>query len=166
MSETPQTEASPSESPVSHEIGTMPLGFTLIIIFTFSWIVLGLSLIFGYRIYWDAPIDPSFVPFMCVGFGVIVAFAIVISLSYAAGELEFEAPGFRFKGASGPIVLWVVCFLAILFGFYLVGISEILKSGSHRQLPLPYVKSPSEWTPNPPAVPTPAAASASDTRVP
>ena len=94
-------EGSQSESPSSHEIGTMPLGFTLIIIFTFSWIVLGLSLIFGYRIYWDAPIDPSFVPFMCVGFGVIVAFAIVISLSYTAGELEFEVPGFKAKGPRG-----------------------------------------------------------------
>lgn len=101
MSATRPPEGSRSESPSSHEIGAMPLGFTLIIIFTFSWIVLGLSLIFGYRIYWDAPIDPSFVPFMCVGFGVIVAFAIVISLSYVAGELEFEMPGFKAKVLRG-----------------------------------------------------------------
>jgi hypothetical protein len=166
VSATPPPEDSRSESPSSHDIGTMPIGFTLIIIFTFSWIVLGLSLIFGYRIYWDAPIDPSFVPFMCVGFGVIVAFAIVISLSYVAGELEFELPGFKAKGASGPIILWVICFLAILFGFYIMGVSEILKSGSHQQLPLPYVKDPSEWARKRPADPVPAAASAPAARVP
>ena len=73
---------------------------------------------------------------MCVGFGVIVAFSIVLTLSFATGDIEFEAPGFKFKGASGPIVLWVLCFVAILFGFYLVGISEILKSDSHERLPL------------------------------
>ena len=166
MSATLPPEESRSESPVSHETGTMPLGFTLIIVFTFSWIVLGLSLIFGYRIFWDAPIDPSFVPFMCVGFGVIVAFAIVISLSYAAGELEFEMPGFKAKGASGPIILWVICFLAILFGFYLMGVSEILKSGSHRQLPLLHVHEPGQWARKLPTGPIPGAASAPAARLP
>jgi hypothetical protein len=27
--------------------------------------------------------------------------------------IEFKALGFEFKGASGPIVLWVICFLVI-----------------------------------------------------
>jgi hypothetical protein len=55
-------------------------------------------------------------------------FAVLIGLPFAAfgalglvllleshynQELEFEAVGFQFQGASGPIILWVVCFLSI-----------------------------------------------------
>ena len=29
------------------------------------------------------------------------------------GTIKFEALGFKFEGASGPIVMWVICFLAI-----------------------------------------------------
>src|SRR5262249_39907850 len=76
----------------------VPVVFNLSVFATFFWIVFGLSIIYGYRMWWDAPIDPSFVPFMCVGFGVIVAFAIVLTLSYATGDIDFEAPGFKFKG--------------------------------------------------------------------
>ena len=43
----------------------------------------------------------------------IAALCIVVFLESASGPIEFEGLGFRFKGASGPIVLWVFCFLAI-----------------------------------------------------
>ena len=42
------------------------------------------------------------------------ALFIVLVLKAAAGPLEFEAFGFKFRGASGPAVLWVGCFLAIV----------------------------------------------------
>jgi len=29
------------------------------------------------------------------------------------GQIKFDALGFHFEGASGPIVMWVICFLAI-----------------------------------------------------
>ena len=132
----PDRRAGAAEAAVGHEI---PVIFNVSVFSVFFWIIFGLSIIYGYRLWWDAPIDPSFVPFMCVGFAVIVAFTIVLTLRYATGEIEFEAPGFKFKGASGPILLWVVCFLAIIFGFYLVGIAEIFKVGSHNRLPLPDV---------------------------
>jgi hypothetical protein len=28
--------------------------------------------------------------------------------------IEFEAAGFKFRGASGPVVLWIFCYLAIV----------------------------------------------------
>ena len=43
----------------------------------------------------------------------LVAFCIVLFLEHSSGTIEFEGLGFKFKGASGPIVLWVFCFLAI-----------------------------------------------------
>jgi len=49
------------------------------------------------------------------------ALAIVLLLEARSGEpVEFSVPGFSFKGASGPIVLWVVCFMAISVCFKLL----------------------------------------------
>ena len=44
------------------------------------------------------------------------ALFIVLVLKAAAGPIEFEAIGFKFRGASGPVVLWVLCFLSIVVG--------------------------------------------------
>ena len=46
-------------------------------------------------------------PFASVG-----SLFLVLLLRYSAGPIEFEGLGFKFKGASGPIVMWVLCFLA------------------------------------------------------
>lgn len=45
--------------------------------------------------------------------GALAALFIVVFLENSSGPIEFEGLGFKFKGASGPIVLWVFCFLAI-----------------------------------------------------
>lgn len=50
----------------------------------------------------------------------IVALCIVVMLESSSGPIEFEGMGFRFRGASGPIVLWVVCFLAITLAIKLL----------------------------------------------
>jgi hypothetical protein len=43
-----------------------------------------------------------------------LAFCIVCLLEVVAGEkIEFEAPGFKFRGAAGPVVLWIFVFLAL-----------------------------------------------------
>jgi len=48
------------------------------------------------------------------------AFCIVSLLKVTNGPIEFEAIGFKFRGASGPIVLWILCFLVIVIGFHLL----------------------------------------------
>ena len=45
---------------------------------------------------------------------------IVILLRATAGPIEFEALGFKFRGASGPVVLWLFCFLAMIFALRLL----------------------------------------------
>ncbi len=35
-------------------------------------------------------------------------------------RFRMEAFGFKFRGASGPVVLWIFCFLAVIFGVYLL----------------------------------------------
>lgn len=50
----------------------------------------------------------------------ISAFCLVVVLEISSGAIEFEVLGFRFRGASGPVVLWVLCFLALVFATWLL----------------------------------------------
>lgn len=43
----------------------------------------------------------------------IASLLLVVILEINAGRIEFKVYGVEFKGASGPTVLWVLCFLAI-----------------------------------------------------
>ena len=53
----------------------------------------------------------------------LASLCLVMFLEHTAGPVEFEALGFKFKGASGPIVLWVFCFLSIVGAIKLVWVS-------------------------------------------
>jgi hypothetical protein len=41
------------------------------------------------------------------------ALVVVFLLEYTAGPIEAEGFGFKFKGASGPLLFWILSFLAI-----------------------------------------------------
>jgi hypothetical protein len=47
---------------------------------------------------------------------IIAAFVLVNVLEQVSGPIEFEGLGFKFKGASGTVVLWVLVFLSIISG--------------------------------------------------
>lgn len=55
-----------------------------------------------------------FAALLCVPMAALMAMCVVILLRFTAGPIEFKVPGFEFKGASGQVVLWVMCFLAIV----------------------------------------------------
>lgn len=40
---------------------------------------------------------------------------IVLILEKTSGPVEFEMPGLKLKGAAGPVVFWLVCFLGMAF---------------------------------------------------
>lgn len=42
-----------------------------------------------------------------------LAFLLVVFLRQTEGQIEFKGLGFEFKGASGQIVMWLMCFLSI-----------------------------------------------------
>lgn len=46
--------------------------------------------------------------------GALAALCIVLFLEAKAGRIEFEGFGLKFRGASGEIILWVICFVAIV----------------------------------------------------
>lgn len=43
----------------------------------------------------------------------LAALFVVSIFEVTTGPIEFEGFGFKFRGASGPIIFWVICFLAI-----------------------------------------------------
>ncbi len=48
-----------------------------------------------------------------VPFCTMMALLIVLLLRTVEGPIEFSAFGISFKGASGPILMWVICFAAL-----------------------------------------------------
>ena len=44
----------------------------------------------------------------------VAALFIVMLLEQTQGTIEFEGLGFKFRGASGPVALWVFCYLAMV----------------------------------------------------
>ena len=44
----------------------------------------------------------------------LAALCLVLLLRSTSGPIEFEAVGLKFKGASGPIIMWVVTYLAMV----------------------------------------------------
>ena len=94
----------------------------------FFWCMGGISLIYGVRLYHDVPIHPSFIPIIGASFAAILSFTLVIAFRVYAGPMDFEADKIKVKGATGPIILWCICFLTISYGLYLLGIGDATKN--------------------------------------
>lgn len=54
----------------------------------------------------------NFAAIVGLPFAAMASFVVVTLLRQSEQPIEFEGLGFKFKGASGEIVLWVFCFLA------------------------------------------------------
>jgi len=63
---------------------------------------------------------PGAVAIAYVTFAASLALMLVLLLNFTLGPIEFNGLGFSFKGASGPVVLWVLCFLAIIAGLSVI----------------------------------------------
>ncbi len=50
----------------------------------------------------------------------IASLILVVFLHESQGKIEFEIIGMKFKGASGPIVMWAFCFLAMATAIKLI----------------------------------------------
>ena len=95
----------------------------------FFWCMGGVAVIYGVRFYHDIPIHPSFLPIIGAVFAAILSFTLVIVLRIYTGPIDFEAGSVKMKGATGPIILWCVCFLTVAYGLFLLGIGDAIKAG-------------------------------------
>jgi hypothetical protein len=50
----------------------------------------------------------------------IFAFLVVATFESTSGQIEFEAIGLKFKGAAGPLLMWVITFLSIVLAIHLL----------------------------------------------
>ena len=45
---------------------------------------------------------------------------IVVGLRHSEGPIKFETLGMKFEGASGQVILWIICFLSIALAIKLL----------------------------------------------
>jgi hypothetical protein len=50
----------------------------------------------------------------------IAAACVVLVLKSASGPIQFEVLGFKLRGAAGPVVLWVLCFLVMIAALHML----------------------------------------------
>jgi hypothetical protein len=67
-----------------------------------------------YRGLWTALVAKHAATLVGLPWSIVVALVIVLLLRTVAGEMQFRVLEFEFKGPSGPIIMWVICFLALI----------------------------------------------------
>ncbi len=65
-------------------------------------------------------VEKQFASIILVPVAAIGSICVILIFEVTAGSIVFEALGFKFAGASGPVVLWIFCFLAFLLGIKLL----------------------------------------------
>lgn len=81
-----------------------------------SWIVIDIR-----QAYWPRIIEEHFAAIIGLPMAGVAAFIVVVLLKQTSGnEIEFEGMGFKFKGPSGEVVLWIICFAVIALAIKLL----------------------------------------------
>ena len=62
----------------------------------------------------------NFAAIVGLPFAFLAAFVVVAMFRQGDAPVEFEAFDFKFKGAAGETILWVLCFSAIVGGIALL----------------------------------------------
>jgi len=64
----------------------------------------------------DSVIKDHFLALTGTPLAAISAIILVAVFKVTSGDIQFKALGFEFRGAAGPAILWVVCFLSCVLG--------------------------------------------------
>jgi hypothetical protein len=59
-------------------------------------------------------IQTHFAATIAVPLSGVSSLCVVLTLKATAGPIEFEAFGFKFHGASGPLIFWLITFLGFI----------------------------------------------------
>jgi hypothetical protein len=88
----------------------------------------GVCGIYGVRLWFNSVPNPVFAPIIGASFCATLAFTIVLFLETVSGPIQLKIrEGTEFTGASGPIIMWCLCFMVIALGLYMMGIVETIK---------------------------------------
>jgi hypothetical protein len=93
----------------------------------FSWVVLIATTVWGtfaavhigyYSLQPDSlylrMLEQHFAALVGVPMAALIAMCVVILLRFSGGPMRFKALGVEFQGATGQVVFWIFCFLAII----------------------------------------------------
>lgn len=69
---------------------------------------------FGTKGNFDRILEEHFLATVGLPLAGVTAASIVAIFEFQSGLVKFEGMGFKFSGASGQIILWIFCFLAIV----------------------------------------------------
>ena len=100
------------------------------ILISFQTVVSGAMFFLMMRIagLFGAALREHFADILGTTMSVMTAMVMVVIFRVAAGPIEFETPfGFKFKGASGPVVLWIFTDLACVSGMAAIEGREIVQ---------------------------------------
>lgn len=61
----------------------------------------------------------NYIVFFGMPYAAFFAYFLVTTVEASRGPIEVEIPGFKFKGAGGPLTFWILIFLSVLTGFKL-----------------------------------------------
>jgi len=71
--------------------------------------------------YWTKLVEEHFAAIIGLPMAALASFVIVVFLKQTSTEkIEFEGLGFKFKGPSGEVVLWLMCFIGIALAIKLL----------------------------------------------
>jgi len=71
------------------------------------------TLIGAYNGFWK-PTTMTHIPTIIgLPFAALASLLLVLVLRTVSGNIEVKLLGFEFKGAAGPLIMWILCFLAI-----------------------------------------------------
>ncbi len=97
---------------------------TLITVLTV--IIFGIMVVRGYNDKIWLPIAMQHFPSIVgLPMAAIASLLVVMLLKYTSGPIEFEILSLKFKGASGQIIFWILCFLSIVLAIRLLWPLEI-----------------------------------------
>ena len=71
--------------------------------------------------YWSKLVEEHFAAIIGLPMAALASFVIVVFLKQTNEQpIEFEGLGFKFKGPSGEVVLWLMCFIGITLAIKLL----------------------------------------------
>jgi hypothetical protein len=71
--------------------------------------------------YWPKLVEQHFSAIIGLPMAGLASFVIVVFLKQTSEQpIEFEGLGFKFKGPSGEVVLWLMCFIGIALAIKLL----------------------------------------------
>ena len=72
----------------------------------------------------------NYLIFFGMPYAAFFSYYLVSVLESSRGPIEVEFLGFKFKGAAGPLLFWILVFLSVLLGFKLFWQGSVLAIAS------------------------------------